>query len=239
MTFCIRLIITGLLFGFFPLQVQAAEHSIRLGPEDLQSVLQLAKPESSHILLNQTTATIEPAPALKTAGLETLQFEINLGRIANWAQAQFHQLKSEPLKLIFHPQGLRIHVPFNDNSRAASSLLGSLGFQNAAIILDINFKPHSADPQLEVNSAIFAGSIQGTGIFAPAWIRRQVRRLMLNEISKNLESALQSPKVIQTLKTSLEIWGMSRIGTREAQYVPGSIVVNENGILYEVASSHE
>lgn len=197
---------------------------------DLRAFVQLVKPELTSLRLDGRHGSFRPGPALRFAGLENQDFDIDLNLGANLVDLRFNDLRAKAPTLAFEADRVRIEIAFDDQPKAIKSALGAIGLKGVVLAAWAKF---DANGRLVYDSASLAGELKGTGLLKPKWVIDAVRSLAMKAMKAEIERQLGREGVQASISTGLLTWARFSSDPRLTRVVPESVKVTPTELRYD------
>ncbi|MBS1962412.1 MAG: hypothetical protein JST04_09365 [Bdellovibrionales bacterium] len=213
----------------FPASLFAATEVV-FSDADLGAFVQLVKPELTSLRLDGRQGSFRPGPALRFAGLENQDFDIDLNLGANLVDLRFNDLRAKAPALAFEADRVRIEIAFDDQAKAIKSALGAIGLKGVVLAAWAKF---DANGRLVYDSASLAGELKGTGLLKPKWVIDAVRSLAMKAMKSEIERQLGREGVQASIAAGLLNWAKFSSDPRFTRVVPDSVKVTPTALRFE------
>jgi hypothetical protein len=219
----------GFSLTFFPSTLFAGT-SVVFSKADLDSFVELVKPEASSLVLDGRSGTFRPGPSLRFAGLEDQSFDVNLDLGAEIVGLRFSDLRSKAPSVGFETGRIRIDFPLEDREKAIRSVIGSISLRGVVLSAWLRFDENGT---LVYDDGAIGGEWKGSGLLKPGWVIDGLKKVALNALKEQFERQLARPSVVSTVENGLVTWAKFSADPSFSRVTPGTISVSDSGILYE------
>ncbi len=221
--------IAGFTIAMLPAPTLAGT-AVKFQSADLAAFVQLAKPEQSSLRLDGLNGHFTPGPAIQFAGLETLDFDVNLNLGGQLVDLRFNDLKTKAPKVSFEADRVRMDIAFEDQAKAIKSVLGSISVKGVMITAWARI---GVDGSIAYDTGSLSGDITGSGLLKPKWVIDAVRAIALKTLKNQMDRQLSRPRVQDALEKGLVLWSRFSTDARFTRVSTGTVKVTAEGIQFE------